>query len=64
RQEGDLSELIWSIPEIIEHLSALFVLAPGDVIFTGTPAGVGPIARGDRMVGRVEGVGQLEVTVV
>ncbi|MEL6766817.1 MAG: fumarylacetoacetate hydrolase family protein [Pseudomonadota bacterium] len=64
RQEGDLSELIWSIPEIIEHLSALFTLAPGDLIFTGTPAGVGAIARGDRMVGRVAGVGELAVEVV
>lgn len=64
RQEGDLSELIWSIPEIIEHLSALFTLAPGDLIFTGTPAGVGAIQRGDRMVGRVAGVGEFTVEVV
>ncbi|MEM9764621.1 MAG: fumarylacetoacetate hydrolase family protein [Pseudomonadota bacterium] len=64
RQEGDLSELIWSIPEIIEHLSALFTLAPGDLIFTGTPAGVGAIQLGDRMMGRVAGVGELTVEVV
>ncbi|MEO1275592.1 MAG: fumarylacetoacetate hydrolase family protein, partial [Pseudomonadota bacterium] len=47
-----------------EHLSALFTLAPGDLIFTGTPAGVGAIQRGDRMVGRVAGVGELTVEVV
>lgn len=64
RQDGDLSELIWSIPEIIAHLSALFPVAPGDLIFTGTPAGVGPVGRGDRMLGAVEGIGELAVEVV
>ncbi|MEM6679895.1 MAG: fumarylacetoacetate hydrolase family protein, partial [Pseudomonadota bacterium] len=64
RQDGDLSEQIWSLPEIIEHLSALFTLAPGDLIFTGTPAGVGPVSRGDRLFGAVEGVGELSVEVV
>ncbi|MEM6943640.1 MAG: fumarylacetoacetate hydrolase family protein [Pseudomonadota bacterium] len=64
RQEGNLSELIWSLPEIIGHLSALFPLAPGDLIFTGTPSGVGPVAPGDVMFGAVEGVGSLEVQVV
>ncbi|MEO1775765.1 MAG: fumarylacetoacetate hydrolase family protein [Pseudomonadota bacterium] len=64
RQSGDLAAMIWSLPEVIAHLSCLFVLAPGDLIFTGTPAGVGPIQRGETMVAAVEGVGRLEVSVV
>jgi len=64
RQTGDLSQLIWSVPEIIGHLSALFELKPGDLIFTGTPAGVGPVKRGDRLHGGVEGVGELKIEVV
>ena len=64
RQDGDLSQLIWSVPEIIATLSALFVLAGGDLIFTGTPAGVGPIEPGDRLSGGVQSVGEIEVIVV
>ena len=64
RQSGDLAQLIWKVPEIISHLSGLFTLAGGDLVFTGTPAGVGPVARGDRLRGRVEGVGEIEVEVV
>lgn len=64
RQEGDLNQMIWKVPEIISYLSELFTLAPGDLIMTGTPAGVGPVARGDRLHGHVDGVGDLEVTVV
>jgi len=63
RQTGDLDQLIWTVPEMIAYLSRLFELAPGDLIFTGTPAGVGPVARGDRLHGQVEGVGELRVTV-
>ncbi|MEQ9812621.1 MAG: fumarylacetoacetate hydrolase family protein, partial [Azospirillaceae bacterium] len=63
-QTGDLEQLIWKVPEVIAHLSRLFRLAPGDLIMTGTPAGVGPVARGDRLKGQVDGVGDLEVTVV
>lgn len=63
RQEGDLNQLIWKIPEMINHLSGLFTLAPGDIIMTGTPAGVGPVQRGDRLLGHVDGVGDLEVVV-
>lgn len=64
RQEGDLAQLIWKIPETIAILSGLFTLAPGDLIFTGTPAGVGPVKRGDHIKGGVEGVGEIETKVV
>jgi len=64
RQSGDLCQLIWKVPEIISYLSGLFSLAAGDLIYTGTPSGVGPVARGDRLAGRVEGVGEIEVEVV
>ncbi len=64
RQSGDLSQLIWKVPEVISHLSALFTLASGDLIFSGTPSGVGPIARGDVLHGGVEGVGEITVPVV
>jgi len=64
RQTGDLAQLIWKIPETISYLSGLFKLAGGDLIMTGTPAGVGAIQRGDVMKGCVEGVGEIEVRVV
>jgi fumarylpyruvate hydrolase len=64
RQTGDLSQLIWKIPETISYLSGLFKLAAGDLIMTGTPAGVGAVQRGDVMTGGVEGVGEIEVRVV
>jgi len=64
RQTGDLSEMIWSVPEIITELSRLFTLQPGDLIFTGTPAGVGPVARGDRLHAEIAGVGALTVDVI
>lgn len=63
RQSGDLKDLIWNIPETIAYLSTLFTLLPGDLIFTGTPAGVGPVQRGDVLVGSVAGVGSLQTTV-
>ncbi|MFT5393897.1 MAG: fumarylpyruvate hydrolase [Gammaproteobacteria bacterium] len=64
RQDGDLNQLIWKVPEVISYLSDLFTLAPGDLIYTGTPSGVGPTVRGDRLVGRIEGVGELDLHVV
>lgn len=64
RQEGDLDQMIWKTPEMIACLSEHFALAPGDVIMTGTPAGVGAVARGDVMAAHVDGVGDLTVTVV
>ena len=64
RQDGDLSQMIWKTQEMISILSGLFTLAPGDVILTGTPAGVGAVVRGDRLSGRIDGVGTLDVVVV
>lgn len=63
-QSSDLSALIWKVPEIIAQLSNLFRLMPGDLVFTGTPAGVGPVQRGDVLHGFIEGVGELTVRVV
>jgi len=64
RQSGDLSQMIWKVPEMIATLSEFFTLAGGDVILSGTPAGVGPVARGDVMELRVAGLGEMTVTVV
>lgn len=64
RQSSDVSKLIWSVNETIEHLSRYYTLAPGDLIFTGTPEGVGAVQRGDVMTGGVAGVGQLQVRIV
>jgi fumarylpyruvate hydrolase len=63
RQDGDLAELIWSVPEAIVELSTLFALQPGDLIFTGTPAGVGPLRRGDRVRGGVAGVDEIRIEI-
>jgi len=64
RQRADLCEMIWSVPEIVSELSALFELKPGDLVFTGTPAGVGPVVRGDSLVGGIEGLDTLRTTIV
>ena len=63
RQDGNVNQLIWSLPEVIVHLSGLFELRPGDLIFTGTPAGVGAVQRGDVMEGGVEGLGLIRFKV-
>jgi fumarylpyruvate hydrolase len=62
KQKGDLSEMIWNVPEMISYLSKLITLRAGDVIMSGTPAGVGPVRAGDRLEGHVDGVGDLTVT--
>jgi len=62
RQKGDLSEMIWNVPETIAYLSKLITLRAGDLIMSGTPAGVGPVRRGDRLEGHVDGVGDLTIT--
>ena len=64
RQDGDLNQLIWNVAESISYLSGLYTLAAGDLIFTGTPAGVGPVDRGDKLHGTIEGVGEINITVV
>jgi fumarylpyruvate hydrolase len=63
RQKSDLSKLIWNIPELLADLSKFYHLLPGDLIFTGTPEGVGPLQPGDRIEGRVEGVGSIVLNV-
>ncbi|MDE1947517.1 MAG: fumarylacetoacetate hydrolase family protein [Burkholderiales bacterium] len=63
RQKGDLADLIWSVNETIEQLSAAWLLQPGDLIFTGTPAGVGAVTRGQVMEGAIAGLGTLRVAV-
>jgi fumarylpyruvate hydrolase len=59
RQAGRLGELIWSVPELLARLSREVTLHPGDIVFTGTPAGVGTLAVGDRVVGRIDGLPEL-----
>jgi fumarylpyruvate hydrolase len=64
KQSSDVNHLIWSVSETIANLSTLFALEPGDIIFTGTPEGVGPVKAGQTMVGRVDGLTELKVAVV
>lgn len=64
RQEGDINQLIWSVTELTATLSRYFKLMPGDLIFTGTPSGVGPISKGDKVEGGVEGVAELSIEIV
>jgi len=61
-QQGDLAEMIWNVPETIAYLSKLITLRPGDLIMSGTPAGVGPVKAGDRLEGHVDGVGDLAIS--
>ena len=61
KQSGDLADMIWSVPETLAYLSGLVELAPGDLIFTGTPEGVGPVVAGDLVEGHVDGVGDLTI---
>jgi fumarylpyruvate hydrolase len=63
RQQADLGDMIWSPPEAIAHLSASVTLMPGDLIFTGTPAGVGAVVRGDRVEAMIDGIGNLRTTI-
>ena len=64
KQKSDLSQLIWNVPDTIAFLSTLFELQPGDLIYSGTPAGVAAVVKGDVMTGRVAGVGSISVKVV
>ena len=63
KQSAALDQMIWPVPDVIAFLSQSFALAPGDLIFTGTPAGVGPLAKGDKVVGYVEGLTSLEFSI-
>lgn len=63
RQQGDLNELIWTVPESIAELSTLFRLEPGDLVFTGTPAGVGPLVAGDRLLGGIDGIDEIAIRI-
>lgn len=64
RQEADINQMIWKVPQIISRLSTLFTLEPGDIIFTGTPSGVGPVIKGDRLTASLAEVGELQVACV
>ena len=64
KQDGDLAMMIWNVPDTIAYLSTLFTLMPGDLIFSGTPAGVAAVARGDALEGRVDGLPVLKITMV
>lgn len=63
RQDADIADLIWNVPEHVATLSQAMTLAPGDLIMTGTPAGVGPVGPGDVMTGGVDGLTEIEVTI-
>lgn len=64
KQDATLAEMVWSVPEIVSHLSHLYHLGPGDLIMTGTPAGVGALVAGDKVTGGVDGIGTLEVAIM
>jgi fumarylpyruvate hydrolase len=63
RQDAKLSDLVWKAEELVSHLSQFYHLAPGDLIFTGTPAGVGPVSSGDRIVGEIDGLDPVELQI-
>ena len=63
RQDSDLDQLIWSVPEIVSHLSRYYRLEPGDLVYTGTPDGVGPVGPGDRIAGSIAGVGEIALAI-
>ena len=64
RQDGDIVDMVWTVDETIAGISKLFTLAPGDLIFTGTPAGVGAIDRGDEITGGIDGVGEISISII
>ena len=64
RQDADLSEMVWSVPEIIADLSTMYTLQQGDVIYMGTPAGVGAVSRGDLLTGGIDGIADFELRIV
>ena len=64
KQDSNINKLIWSVSEVITNLSTLFTLMPGDLIYTGTPEGVGPIVRGDVIRVGIDGLTELETKIV
>ena len=64
RQDGNIDQQIWSVPDALAHLSGLYELRPGDLMFTGTPAGVGSIQAGNVLTGGIEGIGEIKISVV
>ena len=64
RQHGDLADMVWDVPHVLEFLSKLYRLEPGDLVFTGTPAGVGAVNVGDRLEGRIDGLTPLTIDIV
>nr|WP_190275487.1 fumarylacetoacetate hydrolase family protein [Candidatus Puniceispirillum marinum] len=64
RQDGDLNQMIWKVPEMISYLSRFYDITAGDLIMSGTPAGVGPVAKGDVLTGDIEGLGRLVTQIV
>ncbi|HZI83698.1 MAG TPA: fumarylacetoacetate hydrolase family protein [Casimicrobiaceae bacterium] len=64
RQRGDLADMIWDVPHVLHFLSQYYELLPGDLVFTGTPAGVAAVEPGDELVGRVEGLGTLSIRIL
>ena len=63
RQDGDIKDMIWNVPETIAELSTLFTLASGDLIYTGTPAGVGAVNPGDKLTGGIYGIGEIRIEI-
>lgn len=63
KQAAHLSDLVWSVPELISYLSGFYHLQPGDLIFTGTPAGVGPVVAGDKIIGEIDGLAPVKLTI-
>ena len=63
KQQGDLADMIWDVPHMLAFLSQMYELLPGDLVFTGTPAGVGPVVAGDQLDGTIEGLTPLVVRI-
>jgi fumarylpyruvate hydrolase len=63
KQQGDLSDMIWDVPHILQFLSQYYELLPGDLVFTGTPSGVAAVVPGDTMVARIESLGELKIRI-
>jgi fumarylpyruvate hydrolase len=64
KQQGNINQLIWNVAETIANLSEFFELKAGDLIFTGTPAGVGAVVKGDSVLAQIDGLGKIELVVV